>query len=69
MAKPKIWERTNPKKKTTRRSPQKQQARAKRAAKAHGRSTPSLVDNINAQQSTTPTKKKKKKEKKRGAKK
>ena len=47
MAKP-IWEKKNPKKQSTPLT-KKQKAKAKRAAKKHGRTTPSLVDNINAQ--------------------
>ena len=42
-----IWEKKNPKKQSTPLTP-KQKARAKRAAKQHGRKNPSLVDNINA---------------------
>ncbi len=42
-----IWERENPE--TTHKKLTKQQkAKAKRTAEKHGRSTPSLVDNINA---------------------
>jgi hypothetical protein len=47
MAKQKIWEKKNPKKKHKKLSADQKQA-AKRSAKKHGRSTPSLVDNINA---------------------
>ena len=57
MARPKIWEKKNPKRKHTPLTKQ-QKAKAKRTAKAHGRSTPSLVDNINAQKSTKKKKKK-----------
>ena len=46
-----IWEKKNPKKKSKPLTEQ-QRAKAKRAAKRHGRSTPSLVDNINAQKSS-----------------
>jgi hypothetical protein len=54
-----IWEKKNPKKKSTPLT-KKQKAKAKRTAKKHGRSTPSLVDNINAQKSTKKKKSKKK---------
>ena len=47
MVKKQIWEKKNPKKKSTPLTP-KQKAKAKRAAKKHGREHPSLVDNINA---------------------
>jgi hypothetical protein len=46
-----IWEKQNPKAKSTPLTPA-QKAKAKRAAKQHGRSQPSLVDNINAQKSS-----------------
>ena len=45
--KKKVWEKKNPKKKSTPLTP-KQKAKAKRSAKKHSRKTPSLVDNINA---------------------
>jgi hypothetical protein len=51
MAK-KVWEKKNPKKQSTPLTP-KQKAKAKRSAEKHGRSQPSLVDNINAQKSST----------------
>jgi hypothetical protein len=54
-----IWEKKNPKKRSTPLT-KKQRAKAKRAAKRHGRSTPSLVDNINAQKSSNKKKSKKK---------
>ena len=46
-----VWEKPNPKKKSTPLTPE-QRAKAKRAAKKHGRSKPSLVDNINAKKSS-----------------
>jgi hypothetical protein len=60
MAKKKIWEKKNPERKRKHLTP-KQKAEAERSAKQGGRSTPSLVDNINARKST---KKKKKRTKK-----
>jgi hypothetical protein len=55
MAKP-IWKRPNPKQQRTPLTADEKKA-ARRAAKQHGRSTPSLVDNINAQKKTTKQKK------------
>jgi hypothetical protein len=43
-----VWEKENPKARHQKMTP-KQKAKAKKAAKRQGRSTPSLVDNINAQ--------------------
>jgi hypothetical protein len=51
MAK-KVWEKKNPKKQSKHLTP-KQRAKANRSAEKGGRSTPSLVDNINAQKSST----------------
>jgi hypothetical protein len=45
VAKP-IWKKRNPKPRPTKMSPT-EKAAAKRAAHKHGRSRPSLVDNIN----------------------
>ena len=50
-SKQKIWEKRNPKQQSTPLTP-KQKAKAKRSAQEHGRSTPSLVENINVQKST-----------------
>ena len=56
-----IWEKKNPKKKSTPLTKkQKAKAKAKRTAKKHGRSTPSLVDNINARKSSKKKKSNKK---------
>jgi hypothetical protein len=47
VAKKPVWEKENPKKSPEKLTP-KQNAKAKRLAKKHGRDDPSLVDNINA---------------------
>ena len=47
MADHRIWERANPKQRRMAMTPA-QRAAAKRAANRQGRSTPSLVDNMNA---------------------
>jgi len=52
-----IWKKDNPKSKSEEMTSD-QKAKAKRAAKAHGRSQPSLVENINAQKSAKSSKKK-----------
>ena len=57
MSKP-IWEKDNPKQRSTKLTPAQQTA-AKRQAKEHGRSKPSLVDNINAQKGRTGAKRSK----------
>ncbi len=45
-----IWKRRNPKKTHTKMTA-RQRAKAKRAARRHGRKNPSLVENINASRS------------------
>ena len=52
-----IWEKKNPKQKSKKLSPS-QKSDAKQQAKQHGRSTPSLVDNINASKGRAGGKKK-----------
>ena len=67
--KKKIWEKKNPKSKSKSSTPA-EKASAKKRAKEQGRSKPSLVDNINAQKTSSSKGggKKKKKKKKSGAK-
>jgi len=64
MAKPPILKRRNPKQQSTPLTPDEKRE-AKRAAKKHGRSTPSLVDNINAQQHSGKRNKRKRKKSKK----
>ena len=52
-----VWEKKNPKQKSKKLTPS-QKSKAKRQAKKHGRSTPSLVDNINASKGRTGSTKK-----------
>lgn len=47
-SKKEIWEKENPRRRSTPLTPA-QKAKATRSAHEHGRDTPSLVDNINAQ--------------------
>lgn len=67
MAEKKIWEKKNPKSKS-KKSTSAEKASATKRAKKHGRSKPSLVDNINAQKVSKSKGGGKKNKKKSGAK-
>lgn len=67
MAKP-IWEKKNPKR-SSQTMTASEKASAKKAAKEQGRSSPSLVDNINAEKRSTSSKSKSSKKKKSKSKK